>query len=65
MFSAEDGSRVGLLKTGVRVTTAQFAPDGSRLSLGGMHNQPGPKDGEWPEFGVLDRHDIQVTRDDA
>ena len=63
LFSSEDGSRVGLLKTGVRVTSARFAADGSRLYLGGMHNQPGPKDGEWPEFGILDRYDITQSKE--
>ncbi len=61
LFSVESGERIGFLKTGIRVTSARFSPDGGRLYLGGMSNQPGPKDGRWPEFGIIDRYEITVT----
>ena len=61
LFSVASGARVGFLKTGVRVTSARFSHDGGRLYLGGMDNQPDPKKGQWPEFGVIDRYDVDLT----
>lgn len=57
LFSSESGTRVGFLNTGIRVTSAKFSGDGSWLYLGGMKNQAGPKEGQWPEFGMIDRYE--------
>ncbi|XZE54019.1 WD40 repeat domain-containing protein [Planctomycetaceae bacterium SH139] len=58
LFAVDDGQRIGFLKTEARITAASFSADGSYLYLAGMKNQPGPKEGKWPEYGVIDRYQV-------
>ncbi len=60
-FSVADGSRIGFLKTDVRVTSARFGADGKTFYLGGLKNQGKPNDkGEWPKFGIVDRYQVSL-----
>jgi len=46
-------------KTGMRITTARYSPDGTTLYLGGMQGQPGPKDNRFPDLGYIDRYRVK------
>ncbi len=59
IFDAETGQLIGEAKTGMRITTARFSPDGEILYLGGMQGQPGPKENRFPEFGYLERYQLK------
>jgi WD40 repeat protein len=56
MFETASGQLVSQAKTGMRITTARFSQDGQHLWLGGMQGQPGPKEGNFPDFGYLERY---------
>jgi len=59
LFSCEDGNLIAQAKTGTRITSARFSPDGKHLWLGGMKGQPGPdKKGRWPAFGTIDCYEL-------
>ena len=58
IFSTEDGNRLAHVNSEIRVTSAAFSPDGRKLYLAGMKNQPGPKDGRWPSWGVVQRYNL-------
>jgi WD40 repeat protein len=59
IFGAETGKLIGQAKTGMRITSARFSPDGSVLHLAGMQGQPAPKKGEFPSFGYLERYRVK------
>jgi hypothetical protein len=57
-FSLKDGARLHHFKTDTRVTRARFTPDGKRLLLGGMKNQPEFKEGKIADWGHVDIFDL-------
>jgi WD40 repeat protein len=59
IFDASSGQLIGEAKTGMRITTARYSPDGSVLYLGGMQGQPGPKENRFPDFGYLERYRVK------
>ncbi|MEQ1828776.1 MAG: hypothetical protein ABL921_22625 [Pirellula sp.] len=59
VFSRETGKIVGQAKTGMRITSVRFSPDGSVVHLAGMQGQPQPKKGEFPSFGYLERYRVK------
>ncbi len=61
IFSATQGSRLQHLNTGYRLTSAQFDPTGRQLCLGGTDKQQPPKEGSYPDFGIVEIHDLVVT----
>ena len=61
VFSTESGQLVGQAKTGMRITTARFSPDGQVLYLAGMQGQPAPKKDSFPSFGYLERYQVKTT----
>lgn len=59
VFGLGDGDRVATLKTGYRVTEAQFSGDGNRLILVGAQGQPQKaKDGKFPPFGRVEVYQV-------
>ncbi len=59
MFELASGKRIASLKTGFRVTEAQFAADGKSLLLVGAQGQPkSRKDGQFPRFGRVEVYDV-------
>ncbi|KAA5539195.1 hypothetical protein FYK55_25070 [Roseiconus nitratireducens] len=57
LFALDDGRRLTTLKTGYRVTTMHFTPDGSRLIVLGTQGQPKPEaDGMIAPFGRAERY---------
>jgi hypothetical protein len=59
LFELESGNRITTLKTGYRVTQAQYAADGSQLLLVGAQGQPKKKeDGRFPPFGRVELYDL-------
>ncbi|MCA9176333.1 MAG: hypothetical protein KDB14_17725 [Planctomycetales bacterium] len=59
LFSLESGDLIGSLKTGYRVTEAQFTPDGRRLVLVGTQGQPSKHEqGRFPDFGRVEVYEI-------
>ena len=60
IFDAATGQLIGEAKTGMRITTAKFSPDGEILYLGGMQGQPGPKENRFPDFGYLERYSVHL-----
>lgn len=60
IFDAATGQLIGEAKTGMRITTAKYSPDGEILYLGGMQGQPGPKENRFPDFGYLERYRVNV-----
>ena len=58
VFDAMTGQLIGEAKTGMRITTARYSPDGETLYLGGMQGQPGPKEKRFPDFGYLERYRV-------
>lgn len=60
IFDAGSGQLVGEAKTGMRITTARYSPDGETLYLGGMQGQPGPKENRFPDFGYLERYRVKL-----
>ena len=61
VFSTESGQLLGQAKTGMRITTARFSPDGHVLYLAGMQGQPAPKKDSFPSFGYLERYQVKTT----
>ncbi|MCY2986088.1 MAG: hypothetical protein NTY15_20860 [Planctomycetota bacterium] len=59
IFDASSGQLIGEAKTGMRITTARYSPDGTVLYLGGMQGQPGPKENRFPDFGYLERYRVK------
>lgn len=53
-FEGSSGKRLQALKTGIRITRAVYAADGSKLLLAGATSQQRPKDAKTSEFGVID-----------
>lgn len=60
IFDAATGQLIGEAKTGMRITTARYSPDGETLYLGGMQGQPGPKENRFPDFGYLERYRVNL-----
>ncbi len=60
IFEAATGQLIGEAKTGMRITTARYSPDGETLYLGGMQGQPGLKENRFPDFGYLERYHVNV-----
>ena len=58
MFDLQSGKRVALLKTGYRVTEAQFFPDCTTLLLAGLKSQSVKKTGEWAPFGRVELYQV-------
>lgn len=59
LFELNSGNRIATLKTGYRVTQAQYAADGSQLLLVGAQGQPKKKeDGRFPPFGRVELYDL-------
>lgn len=61
IFAKESGQLIGQAKTGMRITSAHFSPDGTQLYLAGMQGQPGLKDDRFPDFGYLERYAIKAS----
>ena len=59
IFAGDTGQLIGQAKTGMRITTARFSPDGETLYLAGMQGQPAPKGDRFPEFGYVERYRIK------
>lgn len=60
LFDMKDGNRIATLKTGYRVTEANFTDDGQQLVLVGTQGQPGPdKDGVIADFGRVEVYDLE------
>ncbi len=59
IFATESGQIVGQAKTGMRITSARFSPDGEQLYLAGMQGQPGRKEDRFPDFGYLERYVVR------
>jgi hypothetical protein len=59
IFAADSGHLIGQAKTGMRITTARFSPDGETLHLAGMQGQPAPKGNLFKEFGYLERYRVK------
>ena len=59
LFSAADGALVASLDTKQRVTQARFTADGGRLVLAGALSQPGPKGGQWPQWGRVQVYAVE------
>ena len=59
IFDASSGQLIGEAKTGMRITTARYSPDGTVLYLGGMQGQPGPKENRFPDFGYFERYRVK------
>jgi WD40 repeat protein len=62
LFSRESGDLIGQAKTGMRITSVHFHPDGKTLLLAGMQGQPKPKEGVFPAFGYLERYEISTVK---
>jgi len=62
VFDASSGQLIGEAKTGMRITTARYSPDGTILYLGGMQRQPGPKENRFPDFEYLERYRVNAAR---
>ena len=60
VFDALTGQLIGEAKTGMRITTARYSPDGEVLYLGGLQGQPKPKDNRFPDFGYLERYRVKL-----
>ena len=59
VFELESGKRIASLKTGYRVTAAQYTPRGGQLVLVGTQGQPQKKrDGKFPPFGRVEVYDL-------
>ena len=62
VFNLGDGNRVATLKTGYRVTEAQFSDDGGQLVLVGAQGQPQrSKEGSFPSFGRFEVYDVSLA----
>ena len=62
IFSLDTGNRLAVLKTGYRVTTLQFTPDGENLLVMGTHKQSHKvKDGKFGDFGHLEQYSVTVA----
>ncbi len=61
LFERESGNLIGQVKTGMRISAARFSPDGKSIFFGGMQGQPGPKEGKFPDFGYIERFDIEIS----
>ena len=59
VFDTESGQLIGEAKTGMRITTARYSPDGETLYLGGMQGQPKPKENRFPDFGYFERYRVK------
>ena len=64
VFDAQDGKLIGQAKTGMRITTARFSPDGQTLFLAGMQGQPQPKENVFPDFGYLETYSWHLKEDE-
>lgn len=61
LFDLNNGNRIATLKTGYRVTEANFTHDGQQLILVGTQGQPGPdKNGKIADFGRVEVYDIKT-----
>ena len=60
IFDTATGQLIGEAKTGMRITTARYSPDGDTLYLGGMQGQPGPKENRFADFGYLERYRVNL-----
>lgn len=59
LFSLNDGTRLATLKTGYRVTTMHFTPDGKNLVVLGTQGQPSKREnGVFPSFGRAETYSI-------
>lgn len=59
MFDVASGARTATLKTGFRITEANFTADGKQLILVGAQGQPKKMvDGVFPDFGRVEIHDL-------
>ncbi len=59
LFDLGSGQRLASLKTGYRVTHAEYSRDGKQLLLAGAQGQPKPeKQGKSPRFGRVEVHDV-------
>lgn len=59
-FDAITGKLIGQAKTGMRITSVQFSPDGTIAYFAGMQGQPAPKNGVFQNFGYLERYRIKA-----
>jgi WD40 repeat protein len=65
LFELATGNRKATLKTGYRVTEANFNADGSQLVLVGTQGQPNAmKDGKFPDFGRVELYELTKTEDE-
>jgi len=61
-FELSTGNRLATLKTGYRITHAEFTPDGNRLLLVGAQGQPKVKsDGSAANFGRVELYSIKIA----
>ncbi len=58
LFDRETGRNLHAVDAKHRITGLRFTSDGSRLVLGKARQQDRPKDGRWPEFGLLEIHEV-------
>jgi WD40 repeat protein len=62
LFDLASGNRVASLKTGFRVTEAQYTSAGKQLLLVGAQGQPKhKKDGQFPRFGRIELYDLETA----
>jgi len=61
LFDAGSGRNVFSLDAKHRITDACFTADGTRLLLGKATSQERRKDGQWPDFGLVEIHRLQTT----
>lgn len=60
-FETSTGRLIGQAKTGMRITSIRFTPDGHVAFFGGMQGQPGIQNGVFPDFGYIERFAITET----
>ncbi|HVY69868.1 MAG TPA: hypothetical protein VHH73_08055 [Verrucomicrobiae bacterium] len=60
-FNAGDGTLLHSLDVKHRVTEIRFTPDGNRLVLGKAKFQEKPKDGKWPNFGLVQIYSVAAA----
>lgn len=60
MFEIASGKRIATLKTGYRVTEANFSADGNQLVLAGAQGQPKLKDGKFTKFGRIEKYSVST-----
>lgn len=61
-FELSTGNRLATLKTGYRITHAEFTPDGERLLLVGAQGQPKMKPGQSaPDFGRVELYSVKFA----